>query len=122
MRYLSPEQSTKKRSARMDAADAQFEEARRIAGDSGLALRQCDLIHYQLAPLDGSWLLNIYPSNRRLYRDPNRAKAPYLRLPDEWTLLEVVIAAKLEKPREAPPADETHDPDPDGDRRPEHDR
>ena len=38
------------------------------------------------------WLLNIYPGNRRLYHDQNRM-GPFLSVPDDWTLLDVVRAA-----------------------------
>jgi hypothetical protein len=91
--YLSPEQSQEKRNARMDVAGRQFEIAGGLAEASGLLLVRCSEVHYQLSPHDGRWLLNVYPSNRRLYRDPNRENAPYLDLPDNWTLLDVVRAA-----------------------------
>lgn len=90
--YLSPEQSAKKRAQRTDAASGQFQEARELANKHGLQLRQCDEIHYQLRPRDRTWLLNIYPSNRRMYHDPHNP-GPFLRMKDDWTLLDVVKAA-----------------------------
>jgi hypothetical protein len=54
----------------------------------------CSHIHYQLSPESGEWLLNIYPSNRRLYRDKGKPHpAPYLKLVENWHLIDVVRAA-----------------------------
>lgn len=93
--YLSPEQSAEKRSQRTDVAARQFKEAAALAARHRLRLRKCDDIQYQLIPLDAEWLLNIYPSNRRLYHDPNR-RGPFLRVREDWTLLDVVKAAVAE--------------------------
>ncbi len=98
MTYLSPEQSAEKRSQRAGSALEQFKQAGRLAGEHGLILMQRTNIHYQLAPRDGKWLLNIYPSNRRLYHDPHK-RGPYLRVPENWTLLDVVKAAIEEAKR-----------------------
>jgi hypothetical protein len=95
--YLSPEQSADKRHARMDDATRQFPDAAMIAAACGLRLVRKTEVHYQLSPVDESpsWLLNIYPSNRRLYHDTNKPRtAPFLRLPDKWDLLDVVRAAR----------------------------
>ncbi len=90
--YLDSEQSVKKRNHRMDVAAGQFHEAAAMAAVNGLRLRCCTEVHYQLKPADGAWLMNIYPSNRRLYADPQK-RGPFLRVPDNWTLLDVVKAA-----------------------------
>ncbi len=90
--YEDPEQSKEKRNQRMDDAALVFEEARRLAECNGLRLRRCTEVHYQLKPQDGSWLKNIYPSNRRIYADPNK-RGPFLHVPDDWTLIDVVRAA-----------------------------
>lgn len=95
MTYLSPEQSAEKRAQRTDAAAEQFKEAMALAIGHDLVLTQCTNIHYQLSDRHGDWLLNIYPSNRRLYHDKQR-RCPYLRVPDDWTLLDVVKAAIAE--------------------------
>ncbi len=64
-----------------------------VAGTAGLRLRQCGDSHYQLEPFNKKWLQNIYPGNWRLYFDRNRPqKPPYLNLPEEWTLTDVVMA------------------------------
>lgn len=97
MSYLSPEQSVEKRKAQMDLAGHQFQEAQTLAEANGLYLVRHAKVHYQLSPDDRSWLLNIYPSNRRLYHDPKKP-GPFLRVPPDWTLLDVVKAAlKAEK-------------------------
>lgn len=100
--YLSLEQSQEKRAARMDVAGGQSDEAARLAADAGLTLIRQTEVHYQLYPKGCRWLLNIYPSNRRLYRDPNKPeKVPFLRIPDRWTLLDVVRAACEKRARES---------------------
>lgn len=92
--YQSPEQSQEKRQARMSAASREFAKASELAESKGLRLLRKSDVHYQLMPQNDSWLLNVYPSNRRLYRDPNRGHAPHFRLPARWTLFDVVKAAK----------------------------
>ena len=91
--YHSPNQAQKKRHARTAAAVEAFSEVSALAAANGLRLERKTDIQYQLMPQDRSWLLNIYPSNRRLYRDLNKQGAPYLKLPANWTLLDVVRAA-----------------------------
>ena len=91
--YLSPEQSHEKRRARATVASQEFPKAFYLASEKGLRLTQRSDIHYQLYSPDAEWLLNIYPSNRRLYHDRNKSTPPYLQLPDDWTLLDVVNAA-----------------------------
>jgi hypothetical protein len=45
----------------------------------------------QIEPIDRAWLLNLYPTNGRLYADQNRlSRPPYLDLPDQWCILDVV--------------------------------
>jgi hypothetical protein len=81
---------------RRQQADRDFGEAQRLAQQSGLFLRKCSPTQYQLSvwnvPATG-WLINIYPGNRRIYADPKRPRAPYLRLPDGWGLIDVVRVA-----------------------------
>jgi hypothetical protein len=71
-----------------------FDEARRLARKGGLVLVKHSPQHYALRPKGrGGWLQNIYPGNRRLYHDRQKPTPPYLGLPAEWTLLDVVKAA-----------------------------
>lgn len=83
---------------RRDQAATDFPGVATLACCFGFTVRQCTLVHYQLiAPtkLDG-WLLNIYPTTRRLY-SPKQRQAPYLRyLPNDWQLLDIVKAAIVE--------------------------
>lgn len=78
-------------------ATTEFDEACQLARANGLRLRCCSDAHYQLKHVCKDWLLNIYPGNRRLYHDPQRM-GPFLRVPDDWTLIDIVRAAvKLER-------------------------
>ena len=92
MSYLSPEQSVEARSERTDVAGRQYDAAAELATAGGFTLVRHTPVHYQLWPDDKRWILNIYPSNRRLYHDP-RKRGPFLRVSDDWTLLDVVMAA-----------------------------
>lgn len=72
-------------------ANCEFAFAKDLATESGLILKQHSDAHYQIMPLDKSFIINIYPGNRRIYQD--RAKpGPYLDLPITWTLKDVVVA------------------------------
>jgi len=67
--------------------------AKTLAAEHGFLLLQKSEVHYQLLGL-GGWLINLYPGNQRIYADPNRAKAPYLRIEKaEWDLIDAVKAA-----------------------------
>lgn len=71
-----------------------YREAAQLANQHNLVLRQCSEVHYQLRTFrDGKvvWLYNLYPGNRRVWSDP-RFKGPFLKLPDGWTLADVVRA------------------------------
>jgi len=68
-------------------------EAAALAKTNGMRLIRRDNIHYQLIGGSPAWLINLYPSNGRIYADPKRAKAPFLNVPDEWTLSDAVNAA-----------------------------
>ncbi len=76
-------------------ATATFIEARTLALDNGMKLVAKTEIHYQLSFWKEHrkiWLLNVYPSNQRLYPD-SHCKAPFLHVPKPWTFLDVVQAA-----------------------------
>ena len=88
---------------RRKKADCMFRNAASLADIHGLILRRISEVHYQLYPLNGAWLKNIYPGNRRIYGDPNKARI-YLDLKDaDWTLVDVVRSAiPFAKYEEAP--------------------
>ena len=90
MSYLNPEQSLK-RNERADVAAKQFVAACGWAISKGIDLRQCSRWHYQLKSPEGR-ILNIYPGNCRLWSDPAH-EWPYVRIEDDWDLLQVVRAA-----------------------------
>jgi hypothetical protein len=92
MSYLSPHQSPARREARTSKAARQFDKACDLAEQNGFVLRRCTRWHYQLSPDSGEWLLNIHPSNRRLYHDQHKP-GPRLPVSPAWDLLEVVWAA-----------------------------
>ena len=73
-----------------------FEEAQKLAAANGFELaRRSSPWHFTLTykiRAYTKWLYNIYPSNQRIYVDPN-FKGPFLKLTKPWTLLEVVNAA-----------------------------
>lgn len=82
---------------RRHRADHEFDEACQLAEANGLRLHRCSFAHYQLIHVAKNWLLDIYPGNRRLYSDPKR-KGPFLSVPHDWTLIEVVrVAIKRER-------------------------
>jgi len=86
-----PRSKTLRRANRSEAGD-EFEQAQTLAEKNGMLMRKCSESHYQLKSECDNWLVNIYPGNRRLYHDKNRM-GPYLKVPYDWGLLDVVIAA-----------------------------
>lgn len=95
-RPLEPPQPPGFASAALQAAaEAGFEDARRVAAAAGLRLRRCTAGHYQLRgdAAGGEWILDLYPGNRRIYRGKHRGRprAPLIPL-HGWTLLTAVQA------------------------------
>jgi len=81
------------RAANRLLAVGDYDAAFQLAKVSGLILKKHSEQHYSLTTVEKKgWLQNIYPGNRRLYHDKKRPKPPYVRLPAEWTLLDVVKA------------------------------
>lgn len=85
------------RAARVDDAARDFDEGvEDYARGFGLCLREVDINHYHLEPLPkgSGWLINLYPSNRRIYHEKSRGRAPYIELHEgPWTLKNIVDAA-----------------------------
>lgn len=78
----------------IEAAGSSFDEVAALAQAHGMKLRQCTDAHYQLSHVDDGWLLNLYPSNCRIYADKNKPRAPYLNFAGvEWSLRDVVETA-----------------------------
>lgn len=75
--------------ARADQAHDDFQSAVTLAAESGITLRRCTDRHYQLKR-DG-WTINLYPGNQRIFR--NNTDAPFLYVPNPWTLTDAVRAA-----------------------------
>lgn len=78
--------------ARRQQAMTDFDAARDLAESKGLTLKKFTAQHYQLS--NGKWIQNIHPGNRRLYWDRKYRKPPFLDLPPDWTLLDVVRASQ----------------------------
>lgn len=80
---------------RAERSCATFEQARTIAHANGLTLTNPSDGCYQLRAPAG-WIINMYPRSKgcspRMYHDPHRP-GPFLRLPENWTLLDAVRAA-----------------------------
>jgi len=76
---------------RLIRAGAEFEQAKALADNACLVLRQCSDSHYQLSALDGSWQINLFPSTFRVIVKESKSApfAPSLALGynEEWTLL-----------------------------------
>jgi hypothetical protein len=70
-----------------------FEEAKELAETNGLVLRNHSEAHYQLKSENAGWLINVYPGNQRLLACQNRPKPPFLKMPCDWTVLDVVKVA-----------------------------
>lgn len=80
-------------SARREVNARLYGQARQKAAQAGLVLEQHTDVHYSLQSQMHGWRLNIYPGNRRLYHDRQHKKPPFLKVPPEWNLLDVIDAA-----------------------------
>jgi len=88
-------EGTKKRN--YDRAVATFDAAQDLAYDNNMDLVQHGSPwHFSLTQYkkngNTSWILHLYPSKQRIYRDKHY-KAPFLKLPRPWTFLDIVKAA-----------------------------
>lgn len=71
-----------------------YNAAAQLATQVGWILNCHSEVHYSLRkPQGNSWILNIYPGNRRLYYDQNKPRGPCLKVKDNWNLLDIVQAA-----------------------------
>lgn len=69
----------------------QFVDARALAAEHGLILRQHTDWHYTIRREGRRWLSSIYPGKRRLVKSREMPElAPYIKLPENWTLVDVV--------------------------------
>ena len=67
------------------------------AAQAGFLLRRHSNIHYSITNKNSNqenrWIMNLYPGNLRIYSDVNcPKKAPFLKLPLMWNLIDVVDA------------------------------
>ena len=57
------------KSRRMQNAEAEYEQARVYAEAYGISLKRFSDIHYQIHDLSKDVVINLYPSNQRIYAD-----------------------------------------------------
>lgn len=75
-------------------ATAEYIAARSLADAADMKLCRHSEAHYSLTHRVDGWRVNIYPGNHRLWHDPQRPRAPYLRLKElAWGLMDVVRTA-----------------------------
>lgn len=78
-------------------AESQFERAKVAAFNSGLLLRRNTEAHYTLAAGPAGhwlWLWDIYPGKHRIKKSPKHPATPRLEVSPDWTLMDVVEAAR----------------------------
>lgn len=88
--HHSPRDSTLRR---LLTAGRDFAEAESKAAQVGIKLERISSSHYRLTHTDG-WIANIYPGTCFVQEE---GKAPGLTLPEDWRLLDVVVAAALQE-------------------------
>jgi hypothetical protein len=80
-----------------DRAAEGFQAARALAKEHGLALVQYGDAHYALIRYvsgKAMWRHHIHPGNQRICMDRQMpTRAPFLKVPCDWTLVDVVQAA-----------------------------
>ncbi len=83
-------------SDRADQSESTFEEARQLAAANQMTFTNPSAGCYQLRHLDLGWIINMYPRrdgfSPRMYHDPHH-RGPFLKLPENWTLLDGVRIA-----------------------------
>lgn len=79
--------------ARRESNALLYGQAQQKASQAGMILEQHTDVHYSLQSQTYGWRLNIYPGNRRLYHDRQHKKPPFLKVPPDWNLLDVIDAA-----------------------------
>jgi len=81
---------------RAEQSERTFRRAQDLAIGWGLVLSNPSDGCYQLRSITKGWIINLYPRRKgftpRVYHDPNH-KGPFLRMREEWTLLDAVEAA-----------------------------
>lgn len=81
-------------------AGLDFQQASSAAAQFNMRLIQHTETHYSLRHTKG-WIINLYPGNQRIFRDQNnKVHSPYLKLPNDWTLLDVVEACAIIEDKE----------------------
>lgn len=85
----------KSKLSRREQAYKDFCAVEKYATNSGMRLKMNTFAHYQLIVYHprGQWIYNLYPGNRRIYKDKNHS-GPFLDFEQKtWTLIEVIQEA-----------------------------
>lgn len=79
-------------SFRRGKASDQFKEAAALAAANGFLLSRHTEFHYSIRRSSmPRWLTNIYPGKKRILSDMKKPeRGPYVKLPPEWDLLDLV--------------------------------
>jgi hypothetical protein len=94
------EDNSRRKHKRTEVARLEYQEASQLASMHGMKLKDCGG-QYNLQHQTG-WLIQLYPSNQRIYRPIKRKPgAPRIELPAnrDWTLLDVVKAFVAAEPQ-----------------------
>lgn len=75
-------------------AKEEFPNASSFASSNGLILQTSGTegIRYRLC-YKNLWFMDVYPGNQRIYSPDLKKKGPFLSLPVEWGLMDIVKAA-----------------------------
>ncbi len=81
-------------------AAQEFEENKNLflQGRNNVHLLKRSEWHYQIKSVPRRWVYNLYPSNQRIYKDPN-SPSPFVEVPHPWNLKDVflVVLKKAEE-------------------------
>lgn len=81
---------------RAETSEQTFDAAAWLAKVNDMRLTNPSDGCFQLRHLTFGWIINMYPrrggAHPRMYHDPNH-KGPFLKLPEDWTLLQAVQSA-----------------------------
>jgi hypothetical protein len=83
-------------SERAELSERTYRAAERMAWERGMVLTNPSDGCYQLRHRGRGYIVNLYPRRKgitpRAYHDPHH-RGPFLPLPENWTLLDAVVAA-----------------------------
>ena len=75
---IGPFDYTEPKQSRAVAFNSNWMQAAKLAALNGLEFKRCSDVHYQLSHRVDKWLVNIYPTKCRLYKDRKRPCGPFI--------------------------------------------